>query len=130
MLLLGVRQLEIVARINLHELLPEAERYYGAHLIFKVTPDSEGLDTIQKALVYMDECQWTKDVCVNPKVLRPLNRCNIFPINRSHGWLELELGQFYCNGGMGHKVVVTFEEIDARNRKSGLIFAGIELRPI
>ncbi|XP_078150772.1 F-box protein PP2-B10-like [Carex rostrata] len=99
-LLLAVRQLEVKATIYFQELLPETN--YAVYLIFKTTPDSEGLDLMQNALVYMDECEWTRDVCVNPTVLRPLRRCNVYPVNRlTDGWMELELGQFYCDGGMG-----------------------------
>lgn len=124
--------LDITARIKFGEILPETN--YAAHLIFKITPNSSGLDTFQEAFVSVGSLQWKKVVCLKPRLARSSNKCIGWPVERSDGWmeLELELGQFYCDNGTGtgnQEVVVSLKDTDDDNKKCGLIVAGIELRP-
>ncbi|XP_078150768.1 F-box protein PP2-B10-like [Carex rostrata] len=127
--LLKVHWLEIKARINLDGFIPETN--YAAHLIFKIKSNTCGLDTLQKASISMGGHKWKKIVCIKPRVARPRNKCIGLPVKRSDGWMEIELGQFYCNDGTGNQeVVISFKENNDNIKKSGLIIAGIEVRPI
>ncbi|XP_078150769.1 F-box protein PP2-B11-like [Carex rostrata] len=125
--LLKVHWLEIQETISFIRIT--AETTYAAYLIFKTTPNSICLDTLQEASVSVGDLQLKKDVCIKPRVPNPRNKCNAFPINRSDGWMELELGQFYCDGH-GGEVVVSLRDINIKNEKNGLIVAAIEVRPI
>lgn len=126
--LLNVSWLEIKARINFHKL--SAKTKYAAYLIFRTKPDSKGLGTVQKASVSIDEEKLTRNVCLKPTEETPHNTDTEWPIERD-GWMELELGDFYCDGVTRDKeAVVSIKEIDNNMEKSGLIVAGIEIRPI
>jgi Phloem protein 2 len=127
--LLKVWWLEITARIRFDELLPETN--YAAHLIFKTTPNSRGLDAFQVAMVSSGSLQWKKVVCLKPRVMRSRNKTIGLPVKRLDGWMELELGRIYCDDGTRDtEVAVSLMETDDENEKGGLIVAGIEVRPI
>lgn len=50
--------------------------------------------------------------------------------DRGDGWMEVEMGHFFNDGGVDHGAVVfSLMEIDNYTSKSGLIVEGIELRP-
>ncbi|KAF3338399.1 hypothetical protein FCM35_KLT17236 [Carex littledalei] len=127
--LLQVWWLEVHARINFENLSTETE--YAVYLIFKTTPSSYGLDTIQEASVSVGSLSRKKFVCSKPSDETSLFTQIGLPVNRPDGWMELELGQFNCDHGTSdQEVVVGFKETNDNNEKSGLIIAGIELRPI
>ncbi|KAL5567375.1 hypothetical protein UlMin_030539 [Ulmus minor] len=52
-----------------------------------------------------------------------------YPKERADGWLEVELGEFYCNAGEEGELEMSMKEISRVNWKSGLIVQGIEIRP-
>ncbi|MCL7031153.1 hypothetical protein MKW94_023831 [Papaver nudicaule] len=55
-----------------------------------------------------------------------------FPQDRSDGWMEIEMGHFFNNGGEeseGSDVQMSLNEIKGGHWKSGLIIQGIEIRP-
>ncbi|XP_078150742.1 uncharacterized protein LOC144546079 [Carex rostrata] len=120
---LQVWVLRVEAKIKLDQLSPETN--YAAHLIFKTKPNSKGLHEYQRALIYSDGYRWEKNVCISPGVVRPGNKCNVYPVKRSDGWMEIELGQFYCDGDAS-EVGVCLEEANTNNKKTGLIISGIE----
>ncbi|KAJ1700314.1 hypothetical protein LUZ63_000093 [Rhynchospora breviuscula] len=126
--LLKVWWLDIKARIKLKELLPKTK--YTACLIFKTLPRSIGLDAFQEASISMGSLKQKKIVCLSPRVAVPLNVG--LPVRRSDGWMELELGQFYCDDNINadQEVVVGLMETDNYNMKTGLIVGGLEVRPI
>lgn len=126
--LLQVTWFEIKGTLKWEQL--SVETNYAAHLIFKTTQNSTGLDTFQEASVSVGSLQRKKVVSINPRLVRPRDKCIGLPIKRWDGWMEMELGQFYCDGGTG-EVVISFSENSHQNElKSGLIVAGIEVRPI
>ncbi|GLT28444.1 hypothetical protein SLA2020_033790 [Shorea laevis] len=51
-----------------------------------------------------------------------------YPIEREDGWLELELGEFFNEGGEDDKLEIRIFHFDG-NWKSGVIIEGIEIRP-
>ncbi|KAJ4801950.1 F-box family protein-like [Rhynchospora pubera] len=127
--LLKVWWLDIKVRIKLNELLPKTK--YTARLIFKTAPTSMGLDAFQEASVSMGSLKQKNVVCISPRVAVPPNVG--LPVRRSDGWMELELGQFYCdvdNITGDREVVVGLMETDNNNMKTGLIVGGLEVRPI
>ncbi|KAJ4781880.1 F-box protein PP2-B11 [Rhynchospora pubera] len=123
------RSLDIKARIKLNELAPETN--YSAHLIFKTTASPRHLDTCQEASVSLGTLQWKKVVCIKPRVTRSRNKSIGLPIERPDGWMELQLGQFYCDDSTGDREVeVCLMENNQDSEKSGFIVAGVEVRPI
>ncbi|KAM3223770.1 hypothetical protein ACQJBY_057255 [Aegilops geniculata] len=51
-----------------------------------------------------------------------------FPQKRADGWLELELGEFFNEGGDDGEVSISLTETKSGRWKSGLIVQGIEIR--
>lgn len=109
---------------------------YIAYLVFRLTRDSRGLSAHAKATVSVSG---VRDKTSSNVCLYPGGRCRIwhislesdqeFPRKRMNGWMEIELGEIYCNEGDDGEVEMVFEEVAHRNWKSGLIVEGIELRP-
>ncbi|KAM1160690.1 hypothetical protein ACFX19_034268 [Malus domestica] len=52
-----------------------------------------------------------------------------YPKERNDGWLEIEMGEFFCEGGEGGELEMTCMEVRGGQWKGGLIFQGIEVRP-
>ncbi|KAK9160561.1 hypothetical protein Syun_006902 [Stephania yunnanensis] len=52
-----------------------------------------------------------------------------FPWSRGDGWMEVEMGEFYNEGGDQRDVQMSLTEIKGGHWKAGLIVQGIELRP-
>ncbi|XP_078150765.1 F-box protein PP2-B11-like [Carex rostrata] len=124
---LHVTELRIRATVNLSQLLPN--QTYSAHLIFKTTPNSRNLDTIQEAMVCAYDSPMSRDVCLERTQNTP-NDGNIigFPVERN-GWMELELGAFLREpDNILGEVVVCLQE-NNHDEKTGLIVAAIEVRP-
>lgn len=47
---------------------------------------------------------------------------------RDDGWLEVEMGEFYCDGN-DREVKMSFKEVKGEHLKGGLLVEGIEIRP-
>jgi len=52
-----------------------------------------------------------------------------YPKERADGWLEMELGEFFNEGGDDKKVDVGICEVKGGGWKGGLVVQGIEIRP-
>jgi Phloem protein 2 len=128
--------LEIKATTNFNKL-PVPNTQYGVYLIFKTSNSWKGLDTVLHASVTdtMDaHCQPIMSyVCLKPKK----GQQNIgLPEKSGDGWMELELGRFYCDDNTRDREVdVTLFDPNRNNNKKvnekkGLIIAGIEFRPL
>lgn len=52
-----------------------------------------------------------------------------FGSEREDGWIEIELGSFYNDGGDGKEVKMCLKEVKGQHLKGGLIVEGIEIRP-
>ncbi|KAL1341777.1 hypothetical protein HN51_028311 [Arachis hypogaea] len=52
-----------------------------------------------------------------------------YPKDRKDGWLEMELGQFFSEGGEDKEVEMGVYEIKGGDWKGGLLVQGIEVRP-
>ena len=49
------------------------------------------------------------------------------PRKRANGWMELELGEFVCEGHEDGDVSVGLSEMKDLSRKNGLIMQGIQI---
>ncbi|KAI3448624.1 hypothetical protein Pfo_005289 [Paulownia fortunei] len=58
-----------------------------------------------------------------------MERNTEYPKQRSDGWMEAELGEFFVKGGQDVDLEVNLMEVNGGNWKSGLIIQGIEIRP-
>lgn len=52
-----------------------------------------------------------------------------YPKERADGWLEMELGEFFNEGGDGKEVEIGVYEVKGGGWKGGLVVQGIEIRP-
>ncbi|XP_016508950.1 putative F-box protein PP2-B12 [Nicotiana tabacum] len=52
-----------------------------------------------------------------------------YPQQRSDGWIEVELGEFFVKRGQEVELEMSLTEIKEGNWKSGLVVEGIEIRP-
>ncbi|WOL19295.1 F-box protein PP2-B12 [Canna indica] len=53
----------------------------------------------------------------------------VYPRERTDGWMEVQLGQFYNDKGEDGEVSMSFLEVKGGHWKHGLIIEGIEIRP-
>ena len=51
------------------------------------------------------------------------------PKQREDGWLEIELGQFFNEGGEDDELQIKLMEVKANTGKTGLILEGIAMKP-
>lgn len=60
------------------------------------------------------------------------NKRQRFPMERNDGWMEIEIGEFYCGQSDNDNclVEVGVKEIESGSWKFGLVIHGIEIRPI
>ncbi|XP_057459276.1 F-box protein PP2-B10-like [Actinidia eriantha] len=133
--------LDIRGKLETRFLSPKIT--YIAYLVFKVSERGYGLENLPaKAWVGVvgeragDE-DWDEDEttsCVYLK-FRPCRRASraaqngVLPQGREDGWMEIELGEFFNDGGENGEVRMRLMETKRGNWKSGLIVEGIELRP-
>ncbi|CAI9768947.1 unnamed protein product [Fraxinus pennsylvanica] len=144
--LIMVSWLEIHGKINTQMLSKSTT--YGAYLIVKLANRAFGLDTLPSEVsieigdyksigtTYLRdhaskkqelECDYMQHkidgsrsgVCEAKE--RIVHR-------REDGWLEVELGEFYCDG-KEQEVKMSFKEVEGEHLKGGLLVEGIELRP-
>ncbi|XP_062220688.1 F-box protein PP2-B11-like [Phragmites australis] len=131
---------------------------YAAYIVFKIDDKHYGLDSpVQEATVSIGENKSNRQVCLEgydnkdddedevPQNHRPMmsgmrrllrrNRrvrppaaCVQLPQERSDGWMELEMGEFYNEEGDDGEVSVSLMETRGGNWKKGLIVYGIEIR--
>ncbi|PHT48962.1 hypothetical protein CQW23_13170 [Capsicum baccatum] len=52
-----------------------------------------------------------------------------YPQQRSDGWIEVELGEFFVKRGQDVELEMSLMEVKEGNWKSGLVVEGIEIRP-
>ncbi|XP_011036726.1 PREDICTED: putative F-box protein PP2-B12 isoform X1 [Populus euphratica] len=154
--LISVCWLEIRGKINATMLSPAT--LYTACLVFRPTGGLHGLDNqpvevgvglvgseCGKRNVYLDSERGRRQQYhfVNRRI-GLFNRCRIvgmpaseparenngqYPKKRGDGWLEIELGEFFCKEGEGRELEMSVQEVKGGDWKGGLIVEGIEIRP-
>ncbi|KAF5737755.1 SKP1 interacting partner 3-related family protein [Tripterygium wilfordii] len=140
--------LEIKAKISTRKLSPNTK--YGAYLIFKISDRGYGLnlipseisiqvgnDQVHRNTVYLQRIQDGKKQQMEHLLYG--NRIQMLksrvcegegrvPSERNDGWLEIELGEFFC-GDDDKEVEMSLMEVKGHHFKGGLIVEGIEIRP-
>ncbi|XP_074561452.1 F-box protein PP2-B10-like [Curcuma longa] len=128
--LVSVCWLEITSRID--SRLLSQKTMYTAYMIYKLNPDSYGLDS-QKASIKLGAHSQEQRVSLIPddeeeEVEKQIQL-------REDGWLEVVLGEIYNDQGDEGDIEIKFRDIeDIRDIKEfhwkkGLVFAGFEMRP-
>ncbi|KAF5765480.1 putative phloem protein [Helianthus annuus] len=128
-ILRNVWWLDIQGRIASAMLSPKTT--YVVYLVYRITRDSWGLSAAGKSIVCF--CGVRNEV---PNVYLEQSAQTLleFTLGQAHtaamrkdGWMEIELGEFYCDNGDEGEVEMVFQE--HHRNKGGLIVEGIELRP-
>ncbi|PHT62480.1 hypothetical protein T459_33697 [Capsicum annuum] len=148
--LIMVCWLEIKGKINTRMLSPRTT--YGAYLIVNLADRAFGLDSLpsevsvnvdnheSKGIVYLrrnyanNRKQELEMVLMRHRVETLRSRVDTGGQERSlcereDGWLEVELGEFYCDGVNHKEVTMCLKEVKGEHLKGGLIIEGVELRP-
>ncbi|KAK9293045.1 hypothetical protein L1049_021029 [Liquidambar formosana] len=138
--------LEIKGKIKTQMLSPKTT--YGAYLIVKIVDRAYGLDTLpsevsvevgnyqSRGSIYLRRHQskkqsWEGDYFLNRiEALRSraIKGEHRVPCEREDGWMEIELGEFYNDGG-DEEVKMSLREVKGSHLKGGLVVEGIEVRP-
>ncbi|XP_042481596.1 F-box protein PP2-B15-like [Macadamia integrifolia] len=138
--------LEIQGKIAASMLSPKTT--YAAYLIVKFADRAYGLDTLpSETSIQTSSYQWrgTAYLRFGDEQKRSLeqlyfsNRIQVLrsrvgkeeehvPRERSDGWMEVELGEFF-NSGVEGDVKMGLKEVKGHHLKGGLIVQGIEIRP-
>ncbi|KAF9604025.1 hypothetical protein IFM89_001385 [Coptis chinensis] len=139
--------LEIQGEINARILSPKTK--YAAYLVLKIADRAYGLnaipseisvevgDQISAGTAYMQNQDTQKQ---NLGRLLFSNRMEVLksrliegdqriPCDRKDGWMEIELGEFFIDGGDEGEIKMSLKEIKGQQLKGGLIIEGIEVRP-
>lgn len=149
--LIMVCWLEIKGKINTRMLSPRTT--YGAYLIVNLAGRAFGLDSLpsevsvkvgdheSKGIVYLRHNNDNKRKqefemvimrhrveTLRSRVDRSGGQEHVL-CERDDGWLEIKLGEFYCDGVNDQQVTMCLREIKGEHLKGGLIIEGIELRP-
>ncbi|XP_062003902.1 putative F-box protein PP2-B12 [Rosa rugosa] len=139
--------LEIRGRIETRMLSPSTT--YKAYLVYKLTKRTYGLDwpavvTVgARAYGFDYECPGLKEITAGIKhtaILVPqrkiegqlarhheINEVKFPNESRADGWLEMELGEFHCQGDEDGELEMIFCETSMG--KSGLLVQGMDVRP-
>ncbi|XP_027366491.1 putative F-box protein PP2-B12 [Abrus precatorius] len=128
--LIDVCWLEIRGVINAIALSPNTQ--YAAYLVFKMN-NARGFHNrpVELSVSIHGGQSNTKSVCLDPNLEgRPNNGVVGLqrPNERSDGWLEIEMGEFF-NTGLEDEVEMTVMENRGGNWKSGFFLEGLEIRP-
>lgn len=154
--LIGVCWLEICGKINATMLSPAT--LYAAYLVFKPKEGAYGLDYQPvevgvglvgsengKRNVYLDSQRGrahryhlvrrriglhNRSRIVGMQEPVPASENNgQHPKERGDGWLEIELGEFFCKEGEDGELEMRVQEVKSGDWKGGLTVEGIEIRP-
>ncbi|ONK79542.1 uncharacterized protein A4U43_C01F7440 [Asparagus officinalis] len=151
--LLNVCWLEIHGKIQTRILSPKTN--YAAYLIYKLDAASHGLQVpAQETSVKLGTHESKHKVRLQPadseqsigghglfyrffqgivgvprqEICEDLEE-NRIPGVRNDGWMEMEMGEFFNDGGDDGEVDMCLLEVKGRHWKSGLTVLGIEVRP-
>ncbi|CAO2836756.1 unnamed protein product [Amaranthus hypochondriacus] len=147
--------LEIQGNIKIKMLSPNIT--YGAYLIFNISQFAYGLDIMPIEIslkvgnnlvcyntVYLrqdhekkHQIQWLlyynrTEMLISRVYQGPERNVPVLPGVRNDGWMEIELGQFFCDECCSDEEIVKMSlmEIKGHHLKGGLIVEGIEIRPL
>uniref|UniRef100_A0A453IR48 F-box domain-containing protein n=1 Tax=Aegilops tauschii subsp. strangulata TaxID=200361 RepID=A0A453IR48_AEGTS len=118
--------LEIHGKI--HSKLLSRGSAYATYMVYKLDDESYGLDWPADASVSIGGTDLARKVCLQPNPQRSHAEDVVLPRERGDGWMELELGEFVCEGDEDGDVSFGLAETKRLNGKGGLIMQGIEIR--
>nr|XP_048333420.1 F-box protein PP2-B10-like [Ziziphus jujuba var. spinosa] len=120
--------LDIKGRIETNILSPKST--YGAYFVYKLNEHSWGFEGKPVGFrVYFEGEEELHEDGGGRKVFLDPSKYDQEPCQiREDGWLEVEMGEFFNDGGEDHQVVVC-SLLETVMCKSGLIVEGIEFRP-
>lgn len=119
----------VVAKFSSKNLT--AKTRYVAYFIFKLEDESIGLDRPLEAVFTVGDEESRHRICLEPRNSTARQNPNNpirYPQVRDDQWSEVEIGQFYNDGEEDREVLAGVEELESAKR--GLIFNGIEFRPM
>ncbi|KAG6530816.1 F-box protein At2g02240-like isoform X2 [Zingiber officinale] len=127
--LLSVCWLHITGSID--SRLLSQKTMYTAYMIYKLNPDSYGLDSnSQKASIKLGAHSQENRVSLEPDDEEDDEEEEEKQIQlRGDGWLEMELGEIYNDQGDEGEIAIIFSDVEELHWKKGLVFAGFEIRP-
>ncbi|CAI9778241.1 unnamed protein product [Fraxinus pennsylvanica] len=134
--LLDVCWLDIHGKMQTRMLSPKTN--YGAYLVFKLLENSYGFNSPLKASVKLVQhgIGENNTVCLKQPIRRHgrlrrpvLQFDGWLPKERRDGWMEIELGEYFNDGGDEGDIQMQLFDIEKLHWKHGLIVEGIELRP-
>ncbi|QHO34598.1 F-box protein [Arachis hypogaea] len=112
--------------------LPESRFKEVAKLLAMIDAHGFHLEPAELTVGIVGGISSTKSVCLDPNVeerhLGPNFQGLERPKERSDGWLEIEMGDFF-NLGLEDEVEMRVIEIDSKWWKHGFFLQGIEVRP-
>ncbi|XP_047956290.1 F-box protein VBF-like [Salvia hispanica] len=140
-------RLEIEGKIRSEALSPETN--YGAYLLFKISEDAYGLNSIpcETFIASGDRLLATNTATLDDTINRPLhalfygnrlhkmkervglNTAPAAPSKRQDGWLEIHIGDFFIGAADTGNITMAVTEIKGHQLKGGLIVEGIHVRP-
>nr|XP_048332807.1 F-box protein PP2-B10-like [Ziziphus jujuba var. spinosa] len=120
--------LDIKGRIKTNLLSPKST--YGAYFVYKLKEPNWAIKEIQVEFrVYFEGEEEVHEHVSGCKVFLDPSEDEQEPCKvREDGWLEVEMGEFFNDGGEDHRVVVC-SLMETVFCKSGLVVEGIEFRP-
>ncbi|GLT63114.1 hypothetical protein SLA2020_356990 [Shorea laevis] len=103
--------------------------HYRAYLVFKLTATVYGFgnEPIEATIQLSGTGDLQRTVFLHAEGEDVQNDYR-YPIEREDGWLELELGEFFNEGGQDGKLEIRIFRFNGR-WKGGVIIEGIEIRP-
>ncbi|TQD88710.1 hypothetical protein C1H46_025721 [Malus baccata] len=128
--------LEIRGKIDTRILSPST--VYKAYLVFMLSEGARGFDRddpleVKVGLFGEEETSSKRIVFLGRQNItgRPMEIDETqYPKKRPDGWLEVEIGEFFCPGEEdGGVMEMTCMDVDLHRMKTGLIVQGIEVRP-
>ncbi|KAK9136981.1 hypothetical protein Sjap_007575 [Stephania japonica] len=123
-----VWDLKIKHKINTNMLSPNTT--YTAYLILSYESDCIGLDVRPAdTRVKFGGTKFSGKalLCQDTELMELWSPVQI-PRQREDGWMEIELGDFFNNGGDG-KVKMALKDTDTSTPKCGFVIIGMEVRP-
>eukprot|EP00268_Persea_americana_P013745 TRINITY_DN16107_c0_g1_i1.p1 TRINITY_DN16107_c0_g1~~TRINITY_DN16107_c0_g1_i1.p1 ORF type:complete len:181 (-),score=47.55 TRINITY_DN16107_c0_g1_i1:219-761(-) len=124
--LMKVCWLEIKGNINASELSPKTK--YKVYLVLKFGRRVSGLDILPAETSVKVGSHESSGIAFLQQAMKPRADGQV-PQARSDGWLEIEMGEFFNDGGDG-VVEMSFKEVRGGHWKSGLIIGGMEIRAV
>ncbi|KAI3952965.1 hypothetical protein MKX01_028657 [Papaver californicum] len=129
--------LEIRGKLELQLLSPNT--FYEAYLVLKLKDGAYGFSCNEPVKAKVEVVGGNSSVCSKERLLYldagnlpdPTLEAQYVAQERGDGWMEVEMGHFYNEGGdnEGAEVLMSVLETKGLGAKYGLIVQGMELRP-